>query len=76
MTKHQRYDHAVIGLRVEAARVRCEVQVKDLCSAVGLPLPSWYKKTRCAGSTFTLDELGRIADALHAPAGWPFVDWK
>lgn len=74
--KRLRYDHDVIALRVEKARQVRGMLVKDLADAAGLQAWAWYKKTRRAGSTFTLEELSHIADALGAPEGWPFVEWK
>ena len=69
-----RFDHDEIAARVEQARVRQGMQVKDLCAAARLAPFAWYKKTRRSGSTFTLDELSAIAEALDAPPGWPFVE--
>ncbi len=71
-----RYDHDVIARRVEMARQKRGMLVKDLAEAAGLQMWAWYKKSRRANSTFTLAELSAIADALDAPEGWPFVEWK
>ena len=71
-----RYNHDVIAERVECARQKSGMLVKDLAAAADLQTWAWYKKSRRLGSTFTLDELSAIADALNAPEGWPFVEWK
>jgi len=48
----------------------------EVGEAVGLSGSAWYRKLHRRGSTFTLEEFGSIAEALDAPEGWPFVEWR
>jgi hypothetical protein len=77
--KAGRYDAALIARRVELMRVACKVTASAAAAAVGLSPPAWSKKVRLEDSSFTNEELGRIADHFAALTGrrlvgWPFVD--
>lgn len=74
-----RYGIAEITQRVERERARKGYEVKEMAERSGFTQTNWYKK---AGgpkakrrSDFTVEDLGRIADALSAPPLWPFAEW-
>jgi hypothetical protein len=73
--KRARFEYAVIVDRIRKAIERDGRPAKQVYEAAGIPTDRWYRKMRGDASTFTLDEFGRIADALDAPEGWPFVEW-
>jgi hypothetical protein len=68
-----RYDMREIAARVDRRRKQRGVTAKELYVDLGLERWDWSKKIRNAGSSFTVEELGRIADLLDAPPGWPFL---
>lgn len=70
-----RFDYEAITARIAEACERAGKPAKQVYEAAGLTGDRWYRKMTGRGSTFTLDELGRVADALEAPPAWPFVDW-
>jgi hypothetical protein len=77
--KEGRYDAALIARRVELMRVACKETAASAAAAVGLSAPAWSKKVRLEDSSFTNEELGRIADHFaevtgRRLVGWPFVD--
>lgn len=76
MARKQRFRYAVIIERIEKARSRLGLSTRELAARAGLEGSAWYRKMRQTGSSFTLEEFGRIADALDAPEGWPFVEWR
>jgi hypothetical protein len=71
-----RYSIKEATLRVEKAmgRSRPPIQNKELASALGMGEDVFSRKMRMKRSTFTLDELGAIADFFEAPDGWPVLD--
>ena len=72
-----RYSLAKACLNVETAmgRSRPPVLNKELAAEMGLNEGTFSHKLRnTAKSSFTIEELGLIADWFNAPAGWPFVD--
>lgn len=71
-----RYSIKEATLRVEKAmgRSRPKIQNKELAAAVGMAEDVFSRKMRRSRSTFTLDELGAIADFFDAPVGWPVLD--
>lgn len=69
-----RYHLAEITARVEAERVRLGIPVAQIARAVGMPREYWYKKCAMKQTTFSVEELGLIADEFQAPIGWPFLD--
>lgn len=71
-----RYSIKEATLRVEKAmgRSRPQVQNKELAGALGMAEDVFSRKMRLSRSTFTLDELGAIADFFDAPDGWPVLD--
>ena len=75
-TRRARFDYAQIVERIEEAREKRGRSTKALGEAVGLSGSAWYRKLHRRGSTFTLEEFGSIAEALDAPEGWPFVEWR
>lgn len=68
-----RFDEREISARVEKLRRDRGVEVKEICAAVGLEKWDWSRKVRLDRSSFSIQELGLIADYLDAPTGWPFV---
>ncbi len=77
--KAGRYDAALIARRVELMRVACKVTAMAAAEGSGIPRASWSKKMRLDDSSFTNEELGRIADYFATLTGrrligWPFVD--
>lgn len=74
--KTSRFDYPVIVERIRAAQQAAGRSTLDLCSAAGIAPSAWYRKSLRRGSSFSLDELASIAEALDAPAGWPFIDWR
>jgi hypothetical protein len=69
-----RYDIRVVTERIEARRVRLGIPVAVVAADVGLSRFAWYKKVAFRQTQFDLHEIGRIADRLGAPTGWPFLD--
>lgn len=50
---------------------------------MGMTKDQWWRKTHLnekgtggKGSSFTWEELTRLAALLDAPPGWPFIDWE
>jgi hypothetical protein len=68
-----RYDLLEIAARVEKRRKQRKVAAKALYGDLHLAKWDWSKKVRNKGSSFTVAELGLIADLLDAPPGWPFL---
>jgi hypothetical protein len=76
-----RFDAREIARRVERARAKRDIPVKAIAQDVWPHRGDearfdWYKKANLRGSQFTIEELGRIADILDAPPGWPFLPWE
>jgi hypothetical protein len=71
-----RYSIKEATLRIEKAmgRSRPRVQNKELAGALGMDEGVFSRKMRQSRSTFSLDELGAIADFFEAPPGWPVLD--
>jgi transcriptional regulator with XRE-family HTH domain len=69
----------MIALRIERMRVTCGLSAKEVAAGLGL-LPSAYsKKVRVRDASFTLEELGRVADYVSGKTGrllqgWPLID--
>ena len=60
-------------------RVSCGMTASAVAAAVKLTPADWSKKVRLVQSSFTNEELGRIADFFSQVTGrpllgWPFVD--
>lgn len=77
--KPGRYDYRVIVLRIERMRIECGLMAKQIAADVGLSEAAWSKKMSMNQSSFSLDELGRVAEAFAKASGkpltgWPFVD--
>lgn len=77
--KEGRYDAALIARRVELMRVSCKLTAQAAAEGVGISRAAWSKKVRLEESSFTNEELGRIADYFarltgRKLVGWPFVD--
>jgi hypothetical protein len=68
-----RYDEKEIAARVDKLRKARGVEVKVICAAIGLEKWDWSRKVRLDRSSFSIEELSRIADYLSAPPGWPFL---
>lgn len=63
-----------IARRVERERVTRGVEVKTVCADIGMGKDEWSRKVRATRSTFSVMELGILADLWACPVGWPFVD--
>lgn len=48
---------------------------KALAAVCNLHSAGFSERLRGGGKAFSIEQLGAIADALGAPAGWPFVEW-
>jgi hypothetical protein len=46
---------------------------KEMAAHLGLDAGTFSYKIRMTKSSFTIEELGVIADFFRAPPGWPFV---
>lgn len=46
-----------------------------LASAIGFRPPDLAKRQEDVEAHWNLEDLGRVADAWDAPAGWPFIPW-
>lgn len=68
-----RYDEREIAARVEALRRARGVEIKRICADLGMEKWDWSRKVRLDRSSFTIEELGKIAELLKAPMGWPFI---
>lgn len=68
-----RYDIREIAVRIEKRRVARNVEVKEICAAIGMEKWDWSRKVRLDRSEFYLGEIGRIADFLDGPLGWPMI---
>lgn len=60
-------------------RVACKLTAQAAAEGAGIPRSSWSKKVRLEESSFTNEELGRVADFFASVTGrrlvgWPFVD--
>jgi hypothetical protein len=71
-----RYSYEEIVERIRRGIRDREETPKSVQMAAGISKDKWSRKMRGAGSTFTFEELSLISTYLHAPAGWPFVDWE
>jgi hypothetical protein len=74
-----RYDYRAVTLRIERMRVACGVERKELFEAVGIAQSQFSKKLTGLRSTFSLKEMGDIADFFAARTGraligWPLID--
>jgi transcriptional regulator with XRE-family HTH domain len=74
--RRARYSDEAVAERIDRARKQLGLTNKELAGKVGILEASWSRKMRGQGNTFTLTEIAAVADALEAPAGWPFVDWE
>lgn len=77
---HQsRYSLDRCVLEIAAMRERLKLQDKEIAHEVGISPPQFsHKMTNAGRSSFTVEELGRIADFFaertgRALLGWPFV---
>jgi hypothetical protein len=73
-----RYTIDDVQKRIERMRVACRVEPIEIYKAIGMKQSAWSKKMRSATSTFTVVELGAIADyfarLVDKPlTGWPLV---
>lgn len=69
-----RYPTNTIADRMEQGRERADLTVEQAAEIIGLSASSWYKKVDHI-TPFKIEECGRLAEAIGAPAGWPFLDW-
>ena len=71
----------IVGRILERVRASGK-PLKEIHGAVGISKDQWSRKQnvqvggmRGKGSTFTYEELSRIATYFGADPGWPFIDW-
>jgi len=74
-----RYDYRAVVLRLERMRVACGVERKVLYEATGIAQSQFSKKLEGRLSTFSLKELGDLADFYtgrtgRSLIGWPLID--
>ena len=60
-------------------RVACRLTATQVAEAIGIARTAYSKKCRLEASSFTNEELGRLADFFSKQTGrlligWPFVD--
>ena len=77
--RHGRFDAYVVARRVESMRVACKLTATQVAEAIGIARTAYSKKCRLEASSFTNEELGRLADFFSKQTGrlligWPFVD--
>lgn len=65
---------ACANIELAMGRSKPQIQNKELAQAIGLSEDVFSRKLRQARSSFTLEELGLVADFFGAPPGWPMVD--
>lgn len=77
-----RYAYADVVRRIRRQVESTGQPLKAILVAVNISPDQWSRKSRLnragnggKGTSFTLDELSRIADYFDAGPGWPFVDW-
>lgn len=70
------YDLGRVTAEIEHGRKRRGLSVKALAADVGIGRKVWYKKRDMDESTFSFDDMSRIAKALDAPPGWPLLPWE
>jgi hypothetical protein len=71
-----RYDMRKITAEVEQIRHRLGFSKKEAALGSGMSESQWSQKIRLVINSFSIHELGRIADCFDAPLGWPFIDWE
>jgi hypothetical protein len=71
-----RYSTKEAALRIERAmgRSRPVLSNKEVAAAIEMTDDLFSRKLRMKRSTFTLEEMGAIADFFDAPPGWPVLD--
>lgn len=71
-----RYDLHLISARITQRRKQLGIEAKEIYAAMGLEKWDWSRKLRLDGSSFTIEELGKIAEILYPEGGtgWPFID--
>ena len=73
--KPGRYRSEAIVKRIERMRAACHVEPKAIYDAIGMRQSAWSKKWSGSGSTFTVEELGAIADFFSTRTGTPLTGW-
>lgn len=70
------YDVERVAAEIDAARKRLKFSVAEAAEASGIKRTVWYKKVDVEGSSFSFDDISRIAAAFRAPQGWPLIPWE
>lgn len=77
-----RYSYADIIGRIGDKVRDSEKPLKEIYEAVGISKDQWSRKmalneagTGGKKTSFSYDELSRIANYFGADPGWPFIDW-
>ncbi len=69
-----RYSTVDVCQRIESMREKLGLMQKDVAAAIGALESQYSKKIRNHLSSFTVDEIGAVAELFQAPPGWPFID--
>jgi hypothetical protein len=71
-----RYSMARACANIELAMSRSNPPLldKEVADAIGMAKDLWSRKMSRSRSSFSLEELGQVADFFHAPPGWPVLD--
>ena len=68
------YPEQRVAHEIESRRKVLGLSVEQAADMAGISPWSWHKKAD--GTTpFKVDEIGRLAAAVGASPGWPFISW-
>lgn len=71
------YSDKDIATALERKRKDLELTVEQASEMAGCSVWAWYNKAgKNPRTPFTVQEIGRFADAVGAPFGWPFIEWS
>ncbi len=70
------YDVERVAAEIDAARRRLKLSVQQAADMSGIGRTVWYKKVDVEGSSFSFDDISRIAASFKAPPGWPLIPWE
>jgi len=65
----------VINERVERLRLDLGLSKQEIAEAIGLTPQAWSHKMRLQQSSFSIGELGRLADLATTKLGRPYLAW-
>lgn len=77
-----RYDYPAIVARIKAVVEADDRPLKKILEELDISADQWSRKMQVNAqgtggkkTSFTYDELTRVANHFNAPEGWPFMDW-